>query len=211
MDVSAQTFTVGTQAGVYFGTFFCMNASWARWTRMTDRGRPSNSGRISPRTPSRYAEKAPSAGTLSVADAVVAMGVGAGLLWDAVHERRLRVVRCGGELRFRTADLEAWIEGQRAPVRRRESRSVPVAADAGEELLTIDQGAARVGVGAATLWRWLNDTEVPFVLAPGSRGHRDVRHVRVRDLDQLADRRRDRSLGPGVGTVDASERGRASS
>jgi excisionase family DNA binding protein len=137
---------------------------------------------------SAIAEEGPSAGTLSVEDAVAATGVAAGLLWSAVHERRLRVVRCGGELRFRTADLEAWIEAQRAPVRRRESRSVSVPADPGEDLLTIDQAAARLGVAPATLWRWLNGAELPFVLAPGRRGHRDVRHVRTADVDQLADR-----------------------
>lgn len=138
---------------------------------------------------SALAEEVPPAGTLSAEGAVVVTGVTPGLLWTAVHERRLRAVRCGGELRFRTADLEAWIEGQRAPVRRRESRSVSVPADPGDELMTIDQGAARLGVGAATLWRWLNDAELPFVLAPGRRGHRNVRHVRVADLDQLANRR----------------------
>ena len=138
---------------------------------------------------SAIAEEAPPAGTLSAEDAVAATGVTPGLLWTAVHERRLRVVRDGGELRFRTADLEAWLEGQRAPARRRESRSVSVPAGPGDELLTIDQGAARLGVAPATLWRWLNDAELPFVLAPGRSGHRDVRHVRVADLDQLANRR----------------------
>ena len=29
---------------MYFGTFFCMNASWPRWTRITDSGRSSSSG-----------------------------------------------------------------------------------------------------------------------------------------------------------------------
>ena len=43
-DVSAHSGTVRTQSGVYFGTFFCMNASWPRWTRITDSGRSSQHG-----------------------------------------------------------------------------------------------------------------------------------------------------------------------
>jgi hypothetical protein len=42
--------TVRTQSGVYFGTFFCMKASWPRCTRMTDSGRSSSTGRIRSRT-----------------------------------------------------------------------------------------------------------------------------------------------------------------
>src|SRR5215207_4780694 len=56
-DASAHHFTVGTHDGVYFGTFFCMNASWPRWTRITDNGRSSSSGRIRSRTPSRYSTR----------------------------------------------------------------------------------------------------------------------------------------------------------
>ena len=53
LEVSAHIFTVGTHSGVYLGTFFCMNASWARWTRITDSGRSSSTGRIRSATPSR--------------------------------------------------------------------------------------------------------------------------------------------------------------
>ena len=52
-DVSAQNSTVCTHDGVYFGTFFCMNASPPRWMRMTDSGRSSSAGMIRSRTPSR--------------------------------------------------------------------------------------------------------------------------------------------------------------
>ena len=38
-DASAHIDTVATHDGVYFGTFFCMNGVWPRWTRITDRGR----------------------------------------------------------------------------------------------------------------------------------------------------------------------------
>ncbi|MFP5368436.1 MAG: nicotinate phosphoribosyltransferase [Actinomycetes bacterium] len=39
--------------GVYLGTFFCMNASWPRCTRITDRGRPSSAGSMRSATASR--------------------------------------------------------------------------------------------------------------------------------------------------------------
>ncbi len=45
-DVSAHSVTVRTHSGVYFGTFFCMNASCPRWTRITDSGRSSSTGRM---------------------------------------------------------------------------------------------------------------------------------------------------------------------
>ena len=38
------------QSGVYFGTFFCMNASWPRCTRITDSGRSASTGMIRSRT-----------------------------------------------------------------------------------------------------------------------------------------------------------------
>ena len=53
LDVCAQNCTVFTQSGVYFGTFFCMNASCPRWTRITESGRSSSSGRMRPLTASR--------------------------------------------------------------------------------------------------------------------------------------------------------------
>ncbi len=53
LDDSAHSRTVGTQSGVYLGTFFCMNASWPRCTRITDSGRSRSSGRIRSATPSR--------------------------------------------------------------------------------------------------------------------------------------------------------------
>ena len=55
--VSAHQRTVGTHGGVYFGTFFCMKASWPRWTRITDSGRSFSSGMIRSRTPSRYSTR----------------------------------------------------------------------------------------------------------------------------------------------------------
>ena len=39
--------------GVYFGTFFCMNGSWPRSTRITDSGRSASPGRIRSATASR--------------------------------------------------------------------------------------------------------------------------------------------------------------
>ena len=56
-DVSAQSCTVGTHSGVYFGTFFCMNASWPRWTLITESGRFSSTGMMRSRTPSRYSTR----------------------------------------------------------------------------------------------------------------------------------------------------------
>jgi hypothetical protein len=41
--LSAHSVTVGTQSGVYFGTFFCMNGCWPRSTRITDSGRSRSS------------------------------------------------------------------------------------------------------------------------------------------------------------------------
>lgn len=146
---------------------------------------------------SAIAEEIPLAGTLSFEEALAQTGLAPSLLWTAVHQRRLPIGRCGGELRLRPADLEAWLDGLRAPIRRRESRSLPVPAGASDELVTIDQGAKDLGVSPATLWRWLNHAELPFVLAPGRRGHRAVRHVRVADLDRLAEQRGlDRSTRP---------------
>ena len=52
-DDSAHIVTVCTKSGVYFGTFFCMNASWPRWTRITDSGRSSSTGRMRSCTASR--------------------------------------------------------------------------------------------------------------------------------------------------------------
>jgi hypothetical protein len=45
-DVSAHRRTVGNHSGAYFGTFFCMNASCPRCTRITDSGRSSSTGRM---------------------------------------------------------------------------------------------------------------------------------------------------------------------
>lgn len=151
------------------------------------RGRGSWRVRL-PRSSSTAEEPGPG-GTLSTEEALGMTGVAPALLWAAVYEGGLPVVRCGDEFRFRAADLEAWLEGLRVPSRRRESRSVPVPLEAGEELLTVEQAADRLGVAPATLWRWLNDAELPFVLAPGRRGHRAVRHVRVADIDDLGAQR----------------------
>ena len=52
-EVSAHIVTVCTQSGMYLGTFFCMNASCPRCTRITDSGRSSSTGRSRSRTPSR--------------------------------------------------------------------------------------------------------------------------------------------------------------
>ena len=53
------SWTVRTQSGVYFGTFFCMKASWPRWTRMTDSGRSSSTGRIRSRTRVEVVDQVP--------------------------------------------------------------------------------------------------------------------------------------------------------
>ena len=45
-----RTSPCGPTSGVYFGTFFCMNASWPRWTRITDSGRSSSTGMMRSRT-----------------------------------------------------------------------------------------------------------------------------------------------------------------
>ncbi len=56
-EVSAQSRTVQTHGGVYFGTFFCMKASCPRWTRITDSGRSRSSGMMRSRTASRYSTR----------------------------------------------------------------------------------------------------------------------------------------------------------
>ncbi len=138
---------------------------------------------------SAIADRAPARGTLSAEEALATAGVPARVFWRAVYERRLRVLRRGDEMRFHPSDVEAWLGTQRVAPGRRESKSRPLAADAGEELLTFEQAAARLGVAPATLWRWLNDAELPYVLAPGTR-QRAVRFVRPADLERLAGRRK---------------------
>lgn len=135
------------------------------------------------------ADRAPARGTLSAEEALAATGVPARVFWTAVYERRLRVLRRGEEMRFQLSDVEAWLEAQRVAPGRKESKSRPIAANAGEELWTFGQAATRLGVAPATFWRWLNDAELPHVLAPGTR-QRAVRFVRPADLDRLAARRK---------------------
>lgn len=127
--------------------------------------------------------------TLSADEALAATGVAPGVFWTAVYRRRLRVRRRGGEVRFHPADLDAWLEAEWVPARRRESRSRPTKAAAGDELVRFEKAAARVGVAPATFWRWLNDAGLPFVLAPGIR-QRSVRYVRLADVERLAAKRR---------------------
>lgn len=138
---------------------------------------------------SAIAAQAPRRGTLSAEEAIAMTGAPPRVFWTAVHQRRLPVLRRGGEFRFDPADVAAWLETQRMPLRHRESRSRPVAAEEGEELLTFEAAAARLGVAPATLWRWLNAAGLPFVLAPGIR-QRAVRYVRPADLERLAAERR---------------------
>ncbi len=52
-EASAHSDTVCTQSGVYVGTFFCMNASCPRCTRITESGRSRNTGRMRSLTASR--------------------------------------------------------------------------------------------------------------------------------------------------------------
>ncbi|MDP9388529.1 MAG: helix-turn-helix domain-containing protein [Actinomycetota bacterium] len=137
---------------------------------------------------SAIADEAPARGTLSAEEAVAATGVPARVLWTAVYDRRLRVLRGGNELRFDPADVEAWLETHRVTPGRKESRSRSVAADTGDGLLTIEQAAARLGVRPPTFWRWLNDAELPYVVAPGVR-QRAVRYVRPKDVRRLATQR----------------------
>ena len=153
-------------------------------------GRKTERGRWVVRLPnlSATAVPAPRRGTLSAEEAVAMTGVLPRELWTAVYERRLRVLRGGGDLRFDPGELMAWIETQRLPPGRKSGRSRPVTAEAGEELLTLEAAAARLGVAATTVWRWLNTAGLPFVLAPGVR-QRSVRHVRPADLERLAHQR----------------------
>lgn len=53
LDASAQTVTVFTHSGVYFGTFFCMNGCCRGRTRLTVSGRSRSSGSIRSCTASR--------------------------------------------------------------------------------------------------------------------------------------------------------------
>ncbi|MFP5375816.1 MAG: helix-turn-helix transcriptional regulator [Acidimicrobiia bacterium] len=138
---------------------------------------------------SAIADPAPAGGTLSAEEALATTGVPARVFWTAVYGCQLRVLRRGDEMRFHPSDVEAWLESQRVAPGRRESKSRPVAVDAGEELLSFEQAAARLGVSPATFWRWLNDAELPYVVAPGSR-QRAVRFVRAADLQRLAARRK---------------------
>ena len=154
-------------------------------------GRKNERGHWVVRLPvlSASAAPAPRRATLSAEEAVAMTGVRPREFWMAVYQRRLPVLRHGRELRFSRGDLEAWIETQRLPTGRKGGRSRPVAAEAGEELLTFEAAAARLGVAPTTLWRWLNAARLPFVLAPGVR-QRSVRCVRPADLKRLADQRR---------------------
>ena len=119
----------------------------ARIRRGDLEGRKNERGHWVVRLPVLAAIAAPATrrAALSAEEAVAMTGVRPRELWTAVYQRRLRVLRRGADLRFDPGELTAWIETQRLPPGRKGDRSRPVTAEAGEELLTLEAAAARLG------------------------------------------------------------------
>lgn len=127
---------------------------------------------------------------LTISEVAERLGMTPKTIRDWVAAKLIPSVCVPGEdnaVRVPAADLDAWIDGQQIPPRRRSWG--PTAARPDEQLVTFREAGKRLGVSPATVWRWLADVGQPFVEMRRARDGRLVRYVRTADVDRLAHER----------------------